>query len=38
MTSQAGMDSYPVMIYNTAMSYADSKVNESFSKVPIIKE
>ena len=38
MTTQAGMDSYPVMIYNTAMSYADSRVNDAFSKVPIIKE
>ena len=38
MTTQAGMDSYPVMIYNTAMSYADSRVNDAFSKVLIIKE
>jgi len=38
MTTAAGMESYPVMIYNTAMSYADSRVNEAFTKVPIIKE
>ena len=38
MMTEDGMEHYPEMSYHTAMSYADSSLNDSFQKVPLIVE
>jgi hypothetical protein len=38
MMTEDGMEHYPEMSYHTAMSYADSSINDKFSKVPLIVE
>ena len=39
MISLEGLETYPVMSYQTAMNYGrDSEMKESFSKVPLIIE
>jgi hypothetical protein len=38
MISENGINSYPDMNYHSAMSYADSDLNDAFTKVPLIVE
>lgn len=38
MITEEGLESYPEMNYQNAMSYANSELNDAFSKVPLIVE
>ena len=38
MINEQGLESYPDMNYHTAMSYANSELNDAFTKVPLIVE
>jgi len=38
MISEQGLESYPEMNYQTALSYADSEINKGFEKVPLMVE